>query len=199
MAVRRQPVDPEPLEEPATPLRSDAEELVERLQQGDVEALGGLVDRYAPQLGRLLGALLDDPHLVDDLVMETFLRAHRGAVGYRGGEVGAWLGRIAVNAARDQRRRGWWQRVQLVADASEHHNGSTDSAEHVCLDSDSAARVRAAVARLPQPQAEAIRLRFLAGEKYPLIAELLNLPESTVRSRVKAGLARLKGELAELA
>ncbi|MBI2297705.1 MAG: sigma-70 family RNA polymerase sigma factor [Armatimonadetes bacterium] len=179
---------------PAAPERD--EDLVQHLRAGDSAALEALVQRYSGLVGRLISSLTDDPHLTPDLVQETFLRAWRGAVGYRGGEVSAWLGRIAVNVARDQERCGWLRRVTLMAEPLAEALPDDEGPEVIVLRREEAERVRQALARLPAGQAEAVRLRFLAGESYVTMGELTGLPESTLRSRVKVALARLREELA---
>lgn len=187
------------MEEERPPSRRDEDaELAERLRQGDVSALEQLVERHSGAVGRLISALVDDPELAVDLVQETFLRAWHGAAGYRGGSVTAWLGRIAVNAARDQHRSYWRRRVELGEPPGTLVGPVDEQPQALAIRHELTERVRAALAQLPRRQAEALRLRFIAGESYVSMVELTGLPESTLRSRVKAGLTRLKVLLADL-
>jgi RNA polymerase sigma-70 factor (ECF subfamily) len=174
---------------------ADDRDLIMRWADGDETAFAALVERHAPYLGRLVRGLVDDPSAVEDLVQETFVRAYRGLDAYRGGDVRAWLGRIAVNAAHGLHRSSWRRRVTLEPEPLEALAPADDEPEAATFARTRARAVRIALARLPQEQAEPIRLHFLAGESYLAIAALLDCHESTIRSRVKAGLARLRRSL----
>ena len=154
-----------------------------------------LVALYAADIRRVLAALIDDPMRVDDLVQETFIRAHAALERTRPDNPGAWLRRIAVHAARDHHRSAWQRKVELVG--TDHELREPDTTEAVWLASEQARRVRAAVSQLPDDWGEAVRLHFLLGMTYAAAAELLGLPESTLRSRVKAALPRLRTTLAD--
>lgn len=156
-----------------------------------------LVATFAPQVGRMLSALVDDPNVVADLAQETFVRAWRAQDAFRGGQVGAWLGRIAVNVARDHHRAGWQRRVDLVDEPPPSAACRDDEPEVIWLRCEAAQRIRMAMAKLPPRQAEVVRLRFLLGESYVAIEALLGVPESTLRSRVKVALQELRRELAD--
>ena len=177
----------------------DDEALAQRAQAGDREAFAELVARHAPAVGRLLSAMVDRPELVADLVQETFLNAWTALPRYRARCFGGWIRQIALNCGRQTLRSAWWRRVQLTDQPAEHlGNGhSAPSPSDELLRGERVERIRGAVARLPRAQAEAVRLRYLLGETYTAAAELLGVPEGTVRSRVHAGVARLRGELAE--
>lgn len=150
------------------------DELLARCRGGEAAAFAELVKRHALEVGRLIGCLVDDPDLVAGLVQETFVRAHRGLASHRGGRIGAWLARIAVNVVRDGRRYAWFSPVDEPESA-----------------------VRRGMAGLPPKLGEPARLRFLAGESYETIGHLLELPERTVRVRAEAALNRLRVELGE--
>jgi len=185
----------------------DDEALARLAQAGDREAFAELVDRHAPSVGRMLSAMVDRPEQVADLVQETFCNAWTALPRYRARCFGGWVRQIALNCGRQTLRSAWWRRVQLtdqpVESAANGHStsGAPGAAPptpcEALLNGERAARIRGAIARLPRAQAEAVRLRFLLGETYTNAAELLGVPEGTVRSRVHAGVARLRGELAE--
>lgn len=156
-----------------------------------------LVATHAPMVGRVLCALVDDPNLVADLAQETFVRAWRAQEAFRGGQVAAWLGRIAVNVARDHHRCAWRRCVELVDELPTAPAARDDEPEVISLRGEATTRIRAAMAKLPARQAEAVRLRFLLGESYVAMEALLGVPESTLRSRVKAALKQLRRELAD--
>lgn len=174
------------------------EQVMEAPQQATrQDGFEALVADHAPMVGRMLSALVDDPNLVADLAQETFVRAYRGLEAFRGGQTSTWLGRIAVNVARDHHRGAWNQRVLLVAEPDDEPAGADGEPEVIVLQHEAGLRIRAAMQRLPARQAEVVRLRFLLGESYVGMEALLGVPESTLRSRVKAALKRLRAELAD--
>ncbi len=175
---------------------TDDEDLVARCRSGERAAFDELVARYAPRVGRVIGALVDDRDAVDDLVQETFVRAFCGLNGYRPGCFEAWLKRIAINTARMYRRSAWQRLVDLVS-PPDMVVAADDEPYEQYTRRETARRLREAVSRLPARQAQAVRLRYLAGESFPAMTELLGVPESTLRSRVEAGLDRLRAVLDE--
>src|SRR5947207_71123 len=89
----------------ATRSQTDAE-LMRRWQRGDLAAFEALVRRWQQPLGRFLSRLIDQPELAHDLCQEVFLRVYQAGSGYReSGAFATWLYRIALNVARDARRR----------------------------------------------------------------------------------------------
>lgn len=176
----------------------DDETLAQQAQAGDREAFGELVRRHAAAVGRLLAAMVDRPEQVEDLVQETFCNAWVALPRYRARCFGGWIRQIALNCGRQTLRSAWWRRVQLTDQPPEPlSNGHAHSSpDDLALAAERSRRLREAVARLPHAQAEAVRVRFLLGESYTAAAELLGVPEGTVRSRVHAGINRLRGELA---
>lgn len=181
----------------------DDESLARQAQSGDREAFAELMHRQAAPVGRLLAAMVDRRDLVEDLVQETFCSAWAALPRYRSHCFGAWIRQIALNCGRQCLRAAWTRRVWLSSDPPEPvgpgaHNGQHPVApDQALLDDERARRIRAAIARLPHKQGEAVRLRFLLGESYPAAAALLGVPEGTVRSRVHAGVTRLRAELAD--
>jgi len=155
-----------------------------------------LVQDHAADIRRVLAGLVDDPARVDDLLQETFTRAWAAYQRIVPDDPRAWLRRIAVHAARDDHRSGWQRRVD-VGEPPEQGLTEVVTPEAAWLQSEQARQVRAAVADLPAEAGEAVRLYFLLGLTYAQAAEVAGVPESTLRSRVKSALPRLRARLAD--
>lgn len=170
--------------------------LVQRAQQGDLRAFEMLVVRYRRRIERLIGRLSRDPDLVQDLAQETFLRAWRALPQFRGDSAFyTWLYRIAVNTARktlaDLRRDPVLTESAL---APAHDDDETfrpevepstaDTPEALLASREIAAAVNAAVERLSEDLRQAVVLREIEGLSYEEIAEIMNCPIGTVRSRI---------------
>ncbi len=146
----------------------------------------------------------------DDLAQEAILKAWSALPTYRGeAPFGAWLCRIAVNVAHDYQRSAWKRKVfswGAVFPDQETKVGSNDRNRSVQLvagpDEEAGRRemqrhVRAEVAKLKEPERVPIWLIYFEEFSLAEVARLEGLPESTVRSRVKAGLKRLERTLAD--
>lgn len=169
-------------------------DLVGLARAGDRQALGVLVERHYGALRALLlrhGCVSASD--VDDLVQETFLRSFRALARYEDrGHLRTWLFRIALNLARDARRRSGL--VVTQADVADLPDFSGDPVQLV-LDRFDGAVLGAAVARLPESQREALVLRFYADLPLEEIARIAGCPEGTVKSRLHYALRKLRGLL----
>jgi RNA polymerase sigma-70 factor (ECF subfamily) len=183
----------------ATPTPSNAERdadsvIVRRVQAGDLRAFELLVAKYQRRIARLIGRFVRDPAEVEDLSQETFLRAYRAIGQFRGDSAFyTWLYRIAVNTAKKSLADAKRDRV-VAANETENDEGETFQAGEQLSDaatpeSELASRqiidaVNAAVDGLPQELRQAITLREVEGLSYEEIAELMQCPIGTVRSRI---------------
>ena len=170
--------------------------LVERVKQGDVKAFEMLVVKYQRRIERLIGRMVRDVDLVPDIAQETFIRAYRAIPKFRGESAFyTWLYRIAVNTAK--KALGELKRDPLVTESaralrddddetSRTENELTDgeTPEAVLASKEVAAAVNAAVDALSPDLRQAITLREIDGLSYEEIAELMNCPIGTVRSRI---------------
>jgi RNA polymerase sigma-70 factor (ECF subfamily) len=134
----------------------------------------------------------------EDLAQEAIVRAYR-ALGTYGGDAPfeAWLCRIALNAAHDHVRSAWRRRV-LLFDRVPGAAGEGDSLERAVERRELQRRVRQAVTGLPASQRVPIWLHYFEGFTLAEVARLEQVPEGTVRSRVRAGLRRLSLSLDDL-
>jgi RNA polymerase sigma-70 factor (ECF subfamily) len=170
--------------------------LVERVKQGDVKAFEMLVVKYQRRIERLVGRMVRDVDLVPDIAQETFIRAYRALPQFRGDSAFyTWLYRIAVNTAKKALME--LKRDPLVTEAARAsrdddddspriENEPSDSAtpEAVLASKQIAAAVNFAVEALSEDLRQAITLREIDGLSYEEIAELMNCPIGTVRSRI---------------
>jgi RNA polymerase sigma-70 factor, ECF subfamily len=169
--------------------------LAVRAREGDRVAFGELVERYADQARRVARAVLQDPDDADDAAQDAFLAAlvklHQYDVRR---PFGPWLMRIVANAATDRRRRRTVRRVELLEEGLVAGGPRPDLvAERAALNG----RLRAALAQLPPRRSLAVTLFDVEGYSHAEIAEMLGIPEGTVRSEVFHARRRLRTLLAD--
>ena len=177
--------------------RSEADaELMQRWQGGDPAAFEALVRRWQQPLGRFLARLADPPELAQDLCQEVFLRVYQAGPGYReSGAFATWLYRIALNVARDARRR----RRQARESLKKHDPAAGDlSAESQCVQEELAHAVRLVLAELPAAQREVLVLRHYEDMNFEAMSRLLGTPASTLKSRFAVALGHLRVRLQQL-
>jgi RNA polymerase sigma-70 factor, ECF subfamily len=181
---------------------SDADIMV-RVQAGDREAFGLLVSRYAPRLLRFADSKLQDTDLAEDVVQETFLSAYRARGSYDSQfAFSTWLWTILLNLCR----RHWQKRRRRVvsvweqwdATCPEPRDEQTPSPLSQLVAREDRHRLNVLLAELPEPQADALRLRFFGGLPYEEIAATMECSLSGAKRRVKTGLERLSNHIRSL-
>ena len=173
--------------------------LVRRAQAGEMRAFELLVLKYQRRVERLVGRMLRDPGLVEDVAQESFIRAYRALGQFRGDSAFyTWLYRIAVNTARKQiaeLRRDPVQSMSSLESGDEDETSAGELAlilqmadaetpEAVLASKEIAQAVNAAMDDLPAELRQAITLREIEGLSYDEIARALDCPVGTVRSRI---------------
>ena len=170
--------------------------LVERVKRGDVKAFEMLVVKYQRRIERLIGRMVRDVDLVPDIAQETFIRAYRAIPQFRGeSQFYTWLYRIAVNTAK--KALVGLKRDPVMTDsarANRDEDEETSRAENELTDGETpeavmaskeiAAAVNSAIEALSEDLRQAITLREIEGLTYEEIAELMDCPIGTVRSRI---------------
>lgn len=162
------------------------------LQGGDTTALDSLVERhYDPLIGYLYRLLHGDRSLAQDIAQETFLRALRGISRYTHPRpFKPWLYAIATNLARDQYNRAETRRAAPIPDDDVLvSDASADDDLNVI---EEARAVIAGLAALPAHQREVIILHFYQDLSLNAIADALDIPLGTVKSRLSIGVSRLR-------
>jgi RNA polymerase sigma-70 factor (ECF subfamily) len=170
--------------------------LVGRALAGNTHAFAQLCERHRTRIWRVANSVARGPD-AEDLTQEVVLRAFRALRSYqRQAPFGAWICRIAVNAAHDYHRSAWRRRVTLM---DELPDGPDSACPHGDVERrELQRRVRQAVAALPEKQRAPIWLHYFEGFPMVEVARLERAPEATVRSRVRAGLRRLSFSLEDL-
>lgn len=166
--------------------------LVKRVQRGDKSAFDLLVRKYQHRIAAVIGRFVPDYAESQDIAQEAFIRAYRAIGNFRGdAQFYTWLYRIAVNTAKNHlvasKRRPPSSDVE--AEEAEHYTGAQrlhdfDTPEHEMLRQEIAREVSETVAQLPEELRQAITLRELEGLSYEEIAEMMDCPIGTVRSRI---------------
>ena len=192
------------MEHTDTHCASDEDVLV-RFCQGETEAFGILVRRYERELYGYLRRYLNDAALAEDVFQNTFLQLYVKSDQYEPGRpVRPWLYTIATNQAIDAlRRQGRHQALSLDQGREELGDGDirslmetlesrgpgpADAAEN----QERREKVRASVDRLPDFLRQVLVLAYYQGLKYREIADILDIPVGTVKSRLHAALVKLQ-------
>lgn len=167
-------------------------ELVRRVQKGDRHAFDLLFGRYQQKIINLVTRYVRDAQEVEDVTQEAFIKAYRALPRFRGESAFyTWLYRIAINTAKNhlvsRSRRPPGSDVE-VEDA-EHMDGAdllreAESPEAALARDELEAAIDAAIAALPDDLRSAVTLREFDGLSYEQIAQIMECPVGTVRSRI---------------
>ena len=168
-------------------------QLVERAQRGDKRAFELLVEKYQRKLARLLSRFIRDPAEVEDVTQEAFIKAYRALPAFRGDSAFyTWLYRIGINTAKNylmaMGRRAPTSTEVDAEDAEGLVEGEQlrdiNTPESVLLSNEIAETVNSTIEELPEELRTAIQLREIEGMSYEDIAQVMNCPIGTVRSRI---------------
>lgn len=173
---------------------SDAR-LVERSVAGDQKAFELLVIKYQRRIQRLIGRMVRDVDLVEDIAQDTFIRAYRALAQFRGeAQFYTWLYRIAINTAKkalmDLKRNPTVSENAYKSDDDdetspvENELTSSETPDAVLASKEIAQIINAAMEALPEELREAITLREIEGLSYEEISVAMSCPVGTVRSRI---------------
>ena len=169
------------------------QQLVERVQRGDKHAFDLLVAKYQRKLGRLISRFVRDTAEAEDVTQEAFIKAYRALPGFRGDSAFyTWLYRIGINTAKNyllaNKRRAPTstpfdaEEAESFEDAGLLHEISTP--ENELMSKQVVSTVQAASQQLPEDLRSALTLREIEGLSYEEIANVMNCPVGTVRSRI---------------
>ncbi len=168
------------------------EELIKRVQAGERQAFDVLVNKYQAKIIKVVGGYVKDPHQALDVTQEAFVKAYKGLATFRGDSAFyTWLYRIAINTAKNhlvaEGRRQPDTAID-VQDAEQYacYNELKDAStpEGMLLSEEIKLTVNSAIQHLPEDLKTAITLRELEGMSYEAIAEAMDCPIGTVRSRI---------------
>ena len=173
--------------------------LVQRTLAGEQRAFELLVIKYQRRVERLIGRMVRDVDLVPDIAQETFIRAYKALAQFRGdAQFYTWLYRIAVNTAKKQllelKRDPLIYQSQMKSSDDDETSGPEfeqnvsvsdgETPDAVLASKEIAQAVNAALEALPEELRMAITLREMDGLSYEEIAQALDCPIGTVRSRI---------------
>ena len=166
--------------------------LLERFVQGDEAAFESLFRQFEREVYGWVLRITRDSAAAEDAVVETFWRAYRSRARFDPSRsFGAWMRRIGTNAALDQLRTARNQGPGAAADYE--GTAMTGAAPHELRDS-----IRVAFGKLPPRLAAVAALALIEDRPYAEIAEALDVPIGTVKSRVFRATRLLREELAKL-
>ena len=182
---------------PESPERLDSDVmLVERAIAGDQGAFELLVIKYQRRIQRLIGRMVRDVDLIEDIAQETFIRAYRALPQFRGdAQFYTWLYRIAINTAKkflmELKRDPTVSESFFKSDddsdetfLNRNEPISDETPESVLAAKEIAVAVNAALQELPEELRQALILREIEGFSYEEISEMMACPIGTVRSRI---------------
>lgn len=167
-----------------TPDESDAD-LIARLCDNDLSALGSLFDRYYAQIYRTAYAILRDSAVAEDIAQDCFLKLHQYARRIDTSlPLAPWLYRVTVNLSYTWISRRRKRRVSLEALVDQLMSPAVSAPDHLAEKGEIERRVRAAVAELPFNQRVVVALYYLSGQSLDEIADMLACPVGTIKSRL---------------
>jgi RNA polymerase sigma-70 factor (ECF subfamily) len=191
-------------------VRTEDAALVAALKAGSEEAFGVLIAQYSQPLYTLISRSLQDPADAADITQEVFIKVFRSVKSFHGeSSLRTWMYRIALHEASNQRR--WWTRHKKqhkTIDTPEAAAETDDGEEAMCLGAtlrdaqntpyeqaecgELKARIEESLRKLPEAFRTVVVLREMEGFSYEEIADVLQVPAGTVKSRLMRGRAALK-------
>ncbi len=164
---------------------------MERIRARDPASFEHLYDTYHRLVFGIALRMLTDMTMAEDLTQTVFLKIWTSPDSFREGNFSAWLSRVTRNRALDVlRSRAARSEAEIPADIA--MDGTIDDVVFAKIDSQ---RVRTALAALPDEQRSAIEMGFFGGITHEEIARQTGIPLGTIKTRIRSGLRRLRGDL----
>jgi RNA polymerase sigma-70 factor (ECF subfamily) len=169
---------------------ADDHSLIAECLAGDAAAFGELVRRHQDRLFNTVIRLVGNADDAQDVVQEAFLNAYQSLDGFKGDSLFfTWLYRIAVNTAISLRRK---QRVSVSIDSSRNGEFPIDPLDpseqsrpgHALERAEQERRIQQALSRLSPEHRAVLVMKDMEGQKYETMAEILQVPIGTIRSRL---------------
>ena len=181
-------------------------QLVARVQKGDKGAFDLLVIKYQYKVHAIIFRYVKDIDEVNDVMQEAFIKAYRALEGFRGESAFyTWLYRIAVNTAKNyliarNRRPPAFDINVDDSDCSEENKQlhNVDSPENILYRDELQSVINVAIENLPEDLRTALMLREFEGLSYEEIADIMDCPVGTVRSRIFRARESLEEKIKEL-
>ncbi|MCU1233954.1 MAG: polymerase, sigma-24 subunit, subfamily [Candidatus Solibacter sp.] len=181
--------------------RAQAVPLIERIAEGQQDALAQLYDETSSMINGLLLRMLERREDAEEVLLDVYMKAWKYASSYSAerGSVQAWLVTMARNAAIDRirQRRAQPKVFTFEPETTPEPVSGESSPEEQMSQHERRRRVQQVLNELPPEQREALMLAFFGGLTHAELAEKLGEPLGTIKSRIRMGLIRLRGLLEE--
>ena len=176
-------------------------DLVARCAAGDQAALAGLYDASNSLVYGLAVRILGDRDLAEDVVVEVYSQAWREAQSFSParGSAASWLMTLARSRSVDLLRSRRRDRATEPLESAGEVEASTPTPEAATMDAERHGLVRGALSSLSQEQRHAIELAYYSGLSHSEIAERLDVPLGTIKTRIRLGMMRMREMLEHLA
>jgi RNA polymerase sigma-70 factor, ECF subfamily len=190
MAVRRERAE-----------RLADEELMPRVGRKDPEAFEVLYDRHGGAAYSLAYRIVGDRAAAEEVTQEAFISVWRSGARFDAtrGSVRSWLLSVVRNRAIDflRSKAGRAPKLDFDDEAVLEQRPAAEMTEEEALRRETASELRGVLGRLPGEQSKVIELAYFGGFSHSEIAAILGLPMGTVKGRMRLGLEKVRGELAE--
>jgi RNA polymerase sigma-70 factor, ECF subfamily len=179
------------------------DQLVQRMSQGDVDALDVLYDRYARAVFSFAVRIVRDGRIAEEVLQEAFMRSWQqsGRFELNRGNYASWLLSITHNLAIDEVRKSQRrpQKADMVdiTDVLRSEIDTTANVEEAAEAAELRGVIRNAMDHLPEAQRRVIELAYFEGLSQREIAAFLNEPLGTIKTRMRLGMQKLKDVLSE--
>lgn len=163
---------------------SDAH-LIERLRENDLQALGGLFDRYYAQVFRTAAAITRDTDAAEDIAQDAFLKLHQYAARIDTSlPLAPWLYRVTVNLSYTYISRRMKRRISLEGLVDQLMSPQGSAPDRMAEQGEISQRIRQAISELHFNQRVVVVLHYLSGLSLEEIADVLGCPVGTIKSRL---------------
>jgi RNA polymerase sigma-70 factor, ECF subfamily len=177
------------------------EELMPLVGGKDPEAFEVLFDRHSGVAYSLAYRIVGDRAAAEEVTQEAFISVWRSGARFDAarGSVRSWLLSVVRNRAIDflRSRAGKAPKLTFNDDSVLEQRPAAERTEEEALRRETASELRGAIGKLPGEQSKVIDLAYFGGFSHSEIAQILNLPMGTVKGRMRLGLEKIRGELAE--
>jgi RNA polymerase sigma-70 factor (ECF subfamily) len=177
------------------------EELMPLVGGKDPEAVEVLFDRHGGAAFSLAYRIVGDRAAAEEVTQEAFISVWRSGARFDAarGSVRSWLLSVVRNRAIDflRSRAGKAPKLTFDDDSVLEQRPAAERTEEEALRRETAGELRGAIGKLPGEQSKVIELAYFGGFSHSEIAQILNLPMGTVKGRMRLGLEKIRGEMAE--
>ena len=177
------------------------EDLMTLIERRDADAFAVVYDRHGGAAYSLAHRIVGDSAIAEDVTQEAFISVWRSGARFDAarGSVRSWLLSVVRNRAIDflRSRAGKAPKLTFDDDSVLEQRPARERTEEEALQRETSAELQGALGKLPGEQSKVIELAYFGGFSHSEIARMLNLPMGTVKGRMRLGLEKIRGDLAE--